>query len=129
MYAIRTEVIAVPGKTRAWETWWAQFSSMAKAQQGFQSRTLLNSLSYLAKYVFLLRWENRDARQAWTKGGASMALLTGTLLRESPWIRDAYPLNWSTPRGVMLPCSGGRLLRSEPWDDIRVDSPLEFLCI
>jgi len=68
MYAIRTEVMVVPGQTRAWETWWAQLSGMAKVQQGFQSGTLLNSLSYPAKYVFLMRWENREARQAWTKG-------------------------------------------------------------
>jgi len=64
MYAVRTEVIVVAGKVRAFEAWWGQLGALAKAQQGFQSGTLLNSLSYQAKYVFLMRWENREARQA-----------------------------------------------------------------
>ena len=75
MYTIRTEVMVVPGKTRAFEAWWAQLSGLAKAQHGFQAGTLLNSLSYPAKYVFLMRWENREARQAWTKGEAFNAFL------------------------------------------------------
>ena len=68
MYAIRTEVMVVPGKVRAWEAWWAQLSALGKAQPGFQEGMLLNSLSYPAKYVFLMRWESREARQAWSKG-------------------------------------------------------------
>lgn len=73
MYTIRIEIMVVLGKMRAFEAWWAQLSDMAKAQHGFQAGTLLNSLSYPAKYVFLMRWENREARQAWTQGEAFSA--------------------------------------------------------
>jgi heme-degrading monooxygenase HmoA len=73
MYAIRTEVMVVPGKVRAWEAWWAQLSALGKAQPGFQEGMLLNSLSYPAKYVFLMRWESREARQAWSKSEAFSA--------------------------------------------------------
>ena len=75
MYAIRTEVMVVPGKVRAFEAWWAQLSALGKAQPGFQEGMLLNSLSYPAKYVFLMRWESRDARQAWSKGEAFSAFV------------------------------------------------------
>ena len=37
MYAMRTEVMIVPGEGRAFEAWWAQFSDLAKAQRGFQT--------------------------------------------------------------------------------------------
>jgi len=70
MYAIRTEVMVGAGKVRAFEAWWAQLSALAKAQRGFQEGTLLNSLSYPAKYVILIRWESREARQVWAKGEA-----------------------------------------------------------
>jgi heme-degrading monooxygenase HmoA len=70
MYAIRTEVIVGPGKVRAFEAWWAQLGNLAHAQRGFQEGTLLNSFSYPAKYVFLMRWESREARQAWSKSEA-----------------------------------------------------------
>jgi heme-degrading monooxygenase HmoA len=73
MYATRTEVTVGPGKVRVFEAWWAQLSALGKAQPGFQEGTLLNSLSYPAKYVFLMRWESREARQAWTKGEAFSA--------------------------------------------------------
>jgi heme-degrading monooxygenase HmoA len=63
----------VAGKVRAFEAWWGKLGALAKAQQGFQSGTLLNSLSYPAKYVFLMRWENREARQAWSKSEAFSA--------------------------------------------------------
>jgi heme-degrading monooxygenase HmoA len=62
--------MASPGKVRAFEAWWGQLSALAKAQRGFQEGTLLNSLSYPAKYVFLMRWESREARQVWAKGEA-----------------------------------------------------------
>src|SRR2546428_2006892 len=75
MYAIRTEVMVVPGKTRAWEACWAQLSSLTKAQHGFQTGTLMNSLSYPAKYVLLMLWESREARQAWAKGEAFSAFV------------------------------------------------------
>jgi heme-degrading monooxygenase HmoA len=75
MYAIRTEVMVVAGKARAWEAWWARLGAMNKTQPGFQEGTLLNSLSYPAKYVFLMRWESREARQAWTKGEAFNAFV------------------------------------------------------
>jgi heme-degrading monooxygenase HmoA len=68
MYAIRTEIMIGPGKVRAFEAWWAQFSDLAKAQRGFQTGALLNSLSYPAKHVLLMLWESREARQAWAKG-------------------------------------------------------------
>src|SRR5262245_496624 len=73
MYAIRTEVIVLPGQVRAFETWWARLSELGKAQPGFQEGTLLNALSYPAKYVFLMRWESREARQAWAKSEAFSA--------------------------------------------------------
>ncbi len=75
MYAIRTEVMVVPGKTRAWEACWAQLSGLTKAQHGFQTGTLMNSLSYPAKYVLLMLWESREARQAWAKGEAFSAFV------------------------------------------------------
>jgi heme-degrading monooxygenase HmoA len=56
------------GNVRAFEAWWAQFSALVHAQRGFHEGTLLNSLSYPAKYVFLMRWESREARQVWAKG-------------------------------------------------------------
>jgi heme-degrading monooxygenase HmoA len=68
MYGIRTEVMVVPGKARAFEAWWAQLSDLAKAQRGFQTGALLNSLSYPAKHIFLMLWESRETRQAWAKG-------------------------------------------------------------
>jgi hypothetical protein len=55
MYTIRTEVMVVPGKTRAFEAWWAQLSGLAKAQHGFQAGTLLNALSGASK-KFLYIW-------------------------------------------------------------------------
>jgi len=67
--------MVVPGKTRAWEACWAQLSGLTKAQHGFQTGTLMNSLSYPAKYVFLMLWENREARQTWTKGEAFNAFV------------------------------------------------------
>jgi heme-degrading monooxygenase HmoA len=73
MYAIRTEVMVVAGKVRAFEAWWVQLGALAKAQRGFQEGTLLNSFSYPAKYVFLMRWESREARQAWAKSEAFSA--------------------------------------------------------
>ena len=67
MYATRTEVIVAPGKALAWEAFWARVSELGKAQQGFQVATLLNSLSYPAKYVFHTLWDSREAGRAFTK--------------------------------------------------------------
>ena len=82
MYAIRTEVMVVPGKVRAFEAWWAQLSALGKAQPGFQEGMLLNSLSYPAKYVFLMRWESREARQAWSKSEAFSAFFQANPAQE-----------------------------------------------
>jgi heme-degrading monooxygenase HmoA len=60
--------MVLAGKVRAFEAWWGQLGALAHAQHGFQEGTLLNSFSYPAKYVFLMRWESREARQAWSKG-------------------------------------------------------------
>ena len=68
MYAMRTEVMIVPGEGRAFEAWWAQFSDLAKAQRGFQTGALLHSLRYPLNYVFLMLWESREVRQAWAQG-------------------------------------------------------------
>ena len=74
MYATRTEVMVAPGKALAWEAFWAKISELGKAQQGFQAGTLLNSLSYPAKYVSLTLWESREAGRAFTKSEAFGAL-------------------------------------------------------
>src|ERR1700674_2007276 len=74
MYATRTETMVVPGKALAWEAFWAKVSELGKAQQGFQAGTLLNSLSYPAKYVSLTLWESREAGRAFTKSEAFGAL-------------------------------------------------------
>ncbi len=82
MYATRTELMVVPGKARAWEAWWAKVSELGKAQQGFQAGTLLNSLSYPAKYVSLTLWESREAGRAFAKGEAFSALFQATSVQE-----------------------------------------------
>ena len=57
MYATRTEVMVVAGKTLAWEAWWTRLIEMAKAQQGFQAQC--RGLRSRSICVFSLR----DARQ------------------------------------------------------------------
>ena len=82
MYATRTEVMVAPGKARAWEAFWAKVSELGKAQPGFQAGTLLNSLSYPAKYVFLTLWESREAGRAFAKGEAFSALFQANAVQE-----------------------------------------------
>jgi len=74
--------MVVPGKARAWEAWWAKVSELGKAQQGFQAGTLLNSLSYPAKYVSLTLWESREAGRAFAKGEAFSAFFQATSVQE-----------------------------------------------
>src|SRR5712692_3208256 len=82
MYATRTEVMVAPGKALAWEAFWAKISELGKAQQGFQAGTLLNSLSYPAKFVSLTLWESRDAGRAFAKSAAFSALFQATSVQE-----------------------------------------------
>lgn len=94
MYATRTEMIVSAGNARAYETAWTpQFIALHKTQPGFQSSLLLNALSYPGKYVLLIRWDNREARQTFAKGEAFSAFMQahppqafGTLGRP----REAY---------------------------------------
>jgi heme-degrading monooxygenase HmoA len=82
MYATRTEVMVVPGKALAWEGFWAKVSELGKAQQGFQAGTLLNSLSYPAKYVSLTLWESREAGRAFAKSEGFGALFQAHAVQE-----------------------------------------------
>jgi heme-degrading monooxygenase HmoA len=82
MYAIRTEVKVGPGKALAWEAWWTKASELGKAQQGFQVGTMLNSLSFPAKYVSLTLWESREAGRAFARGEAFSALFQAHAVQE-----------------------------------------------
>jgi len=74
--------MVAPGKVLAWEAFWAKLSELGKAQPGFQAGTLLNSLSYPAKYVSLTLWESREAGRAFAKSEAFGALFQATSVQE-----------------------------------------------
>lgn len=82
MYAVRTEVMVSPGKAIAYEAWWARIIELGKAQQGFQAGTLLNSLSYPAKYVSLTLWESREAGRSFAKSEAFSTLFQANAVLE-----------------------------------------------
>jgi len=74
--------MVAPGKALAWEAFWAKISELGKAQQGFQAGTLLNSLSYPAKYVSLTLWDSREAGRAFVKSEAFSAVFQANPTQE-----------------------------------------------
>lgn len=70
MYVTRTEAIISAGGAAAYESRTAQLADLLRAQPGFVSGALLNSLGDPARYSFLARWEGREAGRCFARSGA-----------------------------------------------------------
>jgi len=79
MFVTRIEFWVTPGRVAEFEAQEAQLHPLLAQQPGLERCTLGNALGYPAKYVRVIRWESRDAANAWRKGSA-----LGAFLREHP---------------------------------------------